>query len=137
MDKKLIYQSFWQVFIHNGPKDATIYLNQKITNGITVPTFLKFKHHSGDVSVVCINIQEFLKSKHLESLSASWPSGKDDPNVANIWYRLQIEANKTISDLPISKILALKIIFTPVIWEEIDGTKKSGYITFDYATNSW
>jgi len=135
--KSVFYQSFWQVFIHRGAKDATIFLNQKNTNGIIVPTFLKFRRHYSESAFVCINIQELLKPRHIESLSKGWPEGRDDPNVSNIWYRLQIEASKTVNDLPISKISALKIKFTPVTWQDAGIEKKSGYIVFDYATDSW
>jgi hypothetical protein len=134
MDKDHLFRTFWYVYTKKGPAAATIVYNNLTYHRIAVPTFLKFTNLNGIRAYVCINIQERLKPKHIESLSKGWPAGDNDPNVINIWYRLLREADSTIKELPMIENHGFDVKFTPV--EFFIGSSeekiKSGYIIFDY-----
>lgn len=152
MSEKLeIYKNFWQMCERN-TKLAVIYLN-KHSNGLAVPTFLKFTQlpKSGSFmdkkGMVLINIQELLKPRHIESLIKGWPDGHTDPVVSNIWFRLMREANITINELSAIPAISIEATFTPVefikeMWDPITDSTiceevKTGYIVIDFSKNQW
>lgn len=137
-----LLQQFWNVFVSKGPVAATKFCNF-YSNGLAVPTFLKFRIPSNKthpkISYVCINIQEFLRPKHIEGLKLGCEKGLNDPRTANIWYRLMREANLTLSDDKFPHIDPKKLEIT---FNEVKCLKRgdsgpvemlSGYIIFDYS----
>lgn len=128
---------FWSIFTQKGPAAATKFCNL-YSNGLAVPTFMKIRPLNSSAAYTCINIQEYLHSKHIDGLMLGYEYGICDPRTANIWYRLMREANLTIQDEQFPKFNTnnLKITFHKVqcLKRGNSGPEQviAGYIIFDY-----
>lgn len=139
MDRENLYRTFWHVYVRKGPSAATIIYNNFTVNRLAVPTFLKFvnKDESNRKSFVCINIQEHLKPKHIDSLAKGWPEGQNDTNVSNIWYRLLRESNIVLKQLPIVEKKGFIVTFYPVEFKISNVPMKAGYIILDFSNDNF
>lgn len=137
MNQKDLLIQFWNEFGEKGPEAATRFCNL-YSNGLAVPTFMKIRPPYSKVAYACINIQEHLRSKHIEGLMLGYEKGVSDPRTSNIWYRLMREASLTIKDeqFPKFEIKNLKITFHEVrcLKRGDQGPEHvtAGYILFDY-----
>ena len=77
MNHQELLVRFWNEFSTKGPESATKFCNL-YSNGLSVPTFIKFRSSSNKSSYACINIQEYLRSKHIEGLLLGYDKGLSD-----------------------------------------------------------